>query len=280
GSNQYGEQPCDTNGVGCGNGRSNGRAVLYSDTAGDPDATKNLRTFTDLTYDATINHPSWCAYAPYFDNGCLNAPNGIHPDQHVIAVNPGNPTQIFEGSDGGVIRTSGLFADVSSQCDSAYRNGGLPLPITSGSYAACKRLLSRGPTLIEHIDKKMSSTLQFVNVAINPPDPTEIMGGTQDNGTWSNPGKLDRKTFTQVIYGDGGNAGYDATNPTWRFNQFTSGFSDSNFRNGDPEKGVISSAPLVNSGEAFSFYWPQVSDPNPPPGTHPIFSGGQSVWRT
>jgi hypothetical protein len=34
GSNQYGEQPCDTNGVGCGNGRSNGREVLYSDTAG------------------------------------------------------------------------------------------------------------------------------------------------------------------------------------------------------------------------------------------------------
>jgi len=38
GSNQYGEQPCNTNGVGCGNGRSNGREVLYSDTAGDPTA--------------------------------------------------------------------------------------------------------------------------------------------------------------------------------------------------------------------------------------------------
>ena len=37
GSNLYGEQPCNTNGVGCGNGRSNGREVLYSDTAGDPD---------------------------------------------------------------------------------------------------------------------------------------------------------------------------------------------------------------------------------------------------
>ena len=32
----YGEQPCNTNGVGCGNGRSNGRAVIYSNTAGDP----------------------------------------------------------------------------------------------------------------------------------------------------------------------------------------------------------------------------------------------------
>jgi len=280
GSNQYGEQPCDTNGVGCGNGRSNGREVLYSDTAGDPDGTKNKRTFTDLSYDATINKPSWCAYAPYFDNGCLNAPNGIHPDQHVIAVNPSNPTQIFEGSDGGVIRTSGAFADVSSQCDSPYRNGGSFLPILSGSYTACKRLLSRVPTLIEHIDKKFSSTLQFINVAINPSDSSEVMGGTQDNGTWSNPGKLDRKTFTQLIYGDGGNAGYDGTMPTWRFNQFTSGFSDSNFRNGDPEKWVISSAPIVNSGESVAFYWPQISDPNPVPGTHPIFSGAKHVWRT
>ena len=24
-----------------------------------------------------------------------------------------------------------------------------------------------------------------------------------------------------MIYGDGGNAGYDATNPNWRFNEFT-----------------------------------------------------------
>ena len=40
------------------------------------------------------------------------------------------------------------------------------------------------------------------------------MGGTQDNGTWSNNHGCDRNTFTQIIYGDGGNAGYDGTNPT------------------------------------------------------------------
>ena len=281
GSNQYGEQPCDTNGVGCGNGRSNGREVLYSDTAGDPDGSRaDLRTFTDLSYDSTINHPSWCAFAPYFDQGCVNAPNGIHPDQHVIAINPANPTQIFEGSDGGLIRTSGAFADISSQCDSPFRNGGTPLPSTSGSYLSCKRLLSRVPTLIEHMDKKLSSTLQFINVAINPSNSGEIMGGTQDNGTWSNIGSPSANTFTQVIYGDGGNAGYDGTNPTWRFNEFTSGFSDANFRNGDPEKWVIISAPIVNSGEGPSFYWPQIGDPNPVPGTHPIFSGAKHVWRS
>jgi hypothetical protein len=284
GSNQYGEQPCNTNGVGCGNGRSNGREVIYSTTAGDPDGaaagTAALRTFTDLSYDATINHPSWCAYAPYFANGCVNSPNGIHPDQHVIAVNPSNPTQIFEGSDGGLIRTSGSFADISAQCDEPHRSGGGPLPPTSGSYATCKRLLSRVPTLLEHIDKKLGSTLQFINVAINPSNSCEVMGGTQDNGTWSNNDGCDRNRFHQVIYGDGANAGYDETNATWRFNGFTSGFGDSNFKNGDPEKWVITTAPVVNSGEAPAFYWPQIGDPNPTPGAHPIYEGAKHVWRS
>ena len=280
GSNQYGEQPCNTNGVGCGNGRSNGREVLYSDTAGDPDGANNLRTFTDLSYDATINHPPWCAFAPYFDNGCVNAPNGIHPDQHAIAVNPSNPTQIIASSDGGVIRTSGAFADVSSQCDEPHRNGGNPLPPTSGSYTACKRLLSRVPTLLEHIDRKYSSTLQMINVAINPFLSCEVMGGTQDNGTWSNINGCDRNTFSQVIYGDGGNAVYDSATPGWRANEFTSGFGDSNFRNGDPERWVIATAPITRSGEGPAFYWPQIGDPNPVPGTHPIYSGAKHVWRS
>ncbi len=284
GSNEYGEQPCSTKGVGCGNGRSNGREVLYSDTAGDPDGTTtgaaSMRTFTDLSYDAQNTVAPWCGYAPYFPQGCLNAPNGIHPDQHAVAINPGNPTQIFEGSDGGIIRTGGTFTDTSAQCDDPFRNGGAPLPSSSGSYTACKRLLSRVPTMLQHIDKKLSATLQFINVAINPTNPCQVMGGTQDNGTWSNPDSCDKDTFTQIIYGDGGNAGYDATHGTWRFNEFTSGFSDSNFENGDPTKWVISSAPVVNSGEGAAFYWPQISDPNPVPGTHPIYSGAKHVWRT
>ena len=283
GSMVYGEQPCNTNGVGCGNGRSNGRTVLYSDTAGDPDGaatgTANMRTFTDLTYDATINHPSWCAYAPYFPNGCENAPNGIHPDEHAIAINPANPTQIFEGSDGGLIRTSGQFADISAQCDSAFRNGGGPIT-NAGTKLACQRLLSRAPTLLEHVDKKLSSTLQFINVAIDPSNGCRVLGGTQDNGTWSNLDGCKNQTYTQVIYGDGGNAGFDATNADWMFNEFTSGFSDSNFRNGDPEKWLITSAPVTRSGEGPAFYWPQIGDPNPAPGAHPIYSGAKHVWRT
>jgi hypothetical protein len=273
GSFQYGELPCTTTGVGCGNGRSNGRAVLYSDTAGDPDAAHDNRTFTDMTYDAQQVPSPWCALPGI--STCTDSPNSIHPDQHELVINPSNPTQFFESSDGGVIRTSGSFTDTSAKCTGARVAG-----LTPNSIHQCQRLLSRVPTELAHINRNYGNTLQFINVAINPSLPCEVMGGTQDNGTWSNNNGCSKKVWPQVIYGDGGNAGYDATNATWRFNEFTGGFSDSNFRNGDPTKWVITSAPLVNSGEPFAFYWPQVGDPNPVPGTHPIYSGGLHVWRT
>ena len=288
GSYEYGELPCNTKGVGCGNGRSNGRAVIYSTTAGDPDAsapgTAVNRTFTDLTYDTQDEPASWCGLGPAgeaafggvsADFACLWAPNNIHPDQHAIVVNPSNPTQIFEGSDGGVIRTDSTFGDLSARCNSNER----PL-LGAASLANCKRMLSQVPNLITHVDRNLN-TLQFINVAINPSNPCEIQGGTQDNGTWSNNDpECDQNDWPQNIYGDGGNAGYDATNPAWRFNEFTFGAGDVNFENGDPTKWVIATAPIANSGEAVAFYWPQIGDPNPPAGAHPIFSGAQHVWRS
>src|SRR5438067_6758385 len=238
GSYNYGEIPCNTKGVGCGTGRSNGRAVLYSTTAGDPDASATgsavNRTFTDLTYDGQNQPASWCSLdgaeqtiggvTPPFQ--CLWAPDAIHPDQHALTVNPNDPTQIFEGSDGGVIRTNGTFADISSHCNSNER----PL-LGTASLNNCKRLLSRVPNVITHTDRNLD-TLQFVGVAINPSNPAEVTGGTQDNGTWSNNDpQNDRNTWPQNIYGDGGNSGYDGTNPTWRFNEFVFAFTDANFEN-------------------------------------------------
>ena len=50
----------------------------------------------------------------------------MHPDQHAIAFVPGNPDQFFVGSDGGVIRTSGKWADASSQCDDRGLSASIP----------------------------------------------------------------------------------------------------------------------------------------------------------
>jgi len=108
-----------------------------------------------------------------------------------------------------------------------------------------------------------------------------VQGGTQDNGTWSNNDpECSTSDWPQNIYGDGGNSGYAGANPAWRFNQFTFGQTDANFENGAATKWVIIGAPIVNSGEAVAFYWPQIADPNPPAGTHPLFIGAQHVWRS
>ena len=64
--------------------------------------------------------------APY---ACLWAPAGIHPDQHAIIVNPSNPTQIFNGSDGGVVRTDGIEEGVEHRGRLSY--AGPPRPQTN-----------------------------------------------------------------------------------------------------------------------------------------------------
>ena len=227
--------------------RSNARGVVRSTTAGEPDPAANNRTFTDVTVDA--------------------AGNTIHPDQHEIAFAPGNPGIWWEASDGGIVRSSGDYADISSQCDSR--------PLGDASMLTCHRLLSAVPTRLYSLNEGLT-TLQFQSLSVNPKNPTgEIMGGTQDNGTWLYSGSS--KKWTQTIYGDGGQSGFDVANPAIRFNQFFGGFGDVNFRSGDPTAWVIATANPLNSGEAVAFYWPEIADPKVG-GT--IFTGFQHVWRT
>ena len=243
------------------------------------------RTFTDLTYDMQ-NDPSatWC---PLGD--AVQQANGVAPGYTCLwapSWDPSGPASdrresVEPDTD---LRGFGWRRDphgrhvrrhvFTVQLERAP-------PLSAGEHAACASGCSRGSrTLIDHIEQEPRTRCSSSNVAINPAQLVRGQGGTQDNGTWSNTRAATRTRRPQIIYGDGGNAGYDGTNPTWRFNEFTSGFSDSNFKNGDPEKWVISSAPIVNSGEAVAFYWPQVADPNPVTGAHPIFSGAQHVWRT
>ena len=75
------------------------------------------------------------------------------------------------------------------------------------------------------------------------------MGGTQDNGTFEKPSNS-TTNWPQVIYGDGGQSGFNVGNTAFRFNSFTSNFHDVNFQNGDPVKWVIASGPIVASGES------------------------------
>jgi hypothetical protein len=214
----------------------NGKAVLLSTDGGE--------TWTDQTRD--VASPT----------------TGIHPDQHALAVDPANPLLFFEGSDGGVVHSSGQLADGTGTCP----------PAKYGEFtAACENVLKAVPTQISTINSGLS-TLQFQGIATHG---STIIGGTQDNGTWL--GTAGNPSWNQTIYGDGGVAAFDASNTSWGLNEFFGSATDANFENGNPTKWVIVDGTFASSGESSAFYKPQLGDPVVA-GTS--FVGLQSVWRT
>jgi hypothetical protein len=234
GSYQYGEY----------GGVSNSRGVLYSTDAG--------ASFTDVSWDSSS----------------ATTPNGLHPDHHALVVSPSSPELFFEGSDGGLMRSSGSFADESSLCASRGLSG--------ASLTLCQQLLSRVPTHLFSLNKGLS-TLQFQSLSVAPDNAKHLQGGTQDNGTFET--YASSVVWPQIIYGDGGQSGFSASNSALRFNTFTGQANDVNFQNGDPTKWVVATGPIVSSPEGANFYPPVIADPNSAnAGT--IFQGSQSVWRT
>jgi hypothetical protein len=104
-----------------------------------------------------------------------------------------------------------------------------------------------------------------------------VQGGTQDNGTFQYNGS--KNVWPQIIYGDGGQSGFNVADDKLRFNTFTGQANDANFRGGDPDKWVIISAPILSSPEGSFFYPPIIADPHPA-AAGSIFQGSFSVWRT
>jgi hypothetical protein len=219
---------------------TNSRGVLYSTDAG--------ASFTDVSWDAST------------------PPNGIHPDQHALVVSPSNPGLFFEGSDGGLMKSSGSFTDDSADCAARGLSG--------ASLTLCQQLLSRVPTKLFSLNKGLS-TLQFQSLSVPADNPKHLQGGTQDNGTFETYGSA--VVWPQIIYGDGGQSGFDAGNSANRFNTFFDRYTDANFQNGDPTKWVVISGPLFGSGQSSLFYKPIIADPVVPGS---IFVGLQGVFRS
>jgi hypothetical protein len=223
---------------------SNGRTVQRSTDAGV--------SFTDMTNDTQ------------------SPPLGMHPDQHAIAFVPGNPGIAIVGSDGGVVRTSGAFADASNDCDTR----GLVEPQLS----QCRQWLSVIPMQIFSMNKGLA-TLQFQSLSINPKDPlTDIMGGTQDNGTWAfnREEAGEEGSWFETIGGDGGQSGVDIANPNIRFHNYYDASPDVNFNGTAPLDWDWIADPLFLT-EPQSFYIPMIADPKVS-GT--LYAGLAHVWRT
>ena len=225
-------------------GPSNGRAWLLSTNGGN--------SFTDITQD-----------------GDPNKAEGIHPDEHAIVTVPGKPLQFITGSDGGVVRSDGKMVDISYKCNAR--------GLDAGDLALCKSLLSNVANQLVNMNNGLS-TLQFQSLSASAQRPRNLLqGGTQDNGTFQYNGSS--VVWPQEIYGDGGQSGFNVLNDALRFNTFTGQANDANFRDGDPTKWVIISAPIFSSPEGSLFYPPVIADPHPA-AAGSIFQGSFSVWRT
>ncbi len=231
---------------------SNKRGVVLSTDAGV--------TGTDMTMDATDPiHP-----------------NGLHPDQHALVTNPSNPFQFFEVNDGGLMRSSGEFADVSWWCDGRGITGATP-EIQAARLNRCRQLLSRVPTELTGMNMGIT-TLQFQSLSVSPHNINLVQGGTQDNGTWQtqgNPVKWDN-----TIIGDGGQSGFDVENPAFRFHTFFDAQMDVNFSGGETADWNWIGDPFFippGNSEPRSFYIPIISDPVV---SRSMFTGLAHVWRT
>jgi hypothetical protein len=133
-------------------GRSNGRGLLLSQNGGE--------YFTDMTDDTTDD--IW--------------PVEIHPDHHAVVVNPRNYKQFFDLGDGGVTRSNGKLVNDSGDCVQ-------PKGYQATRLAFCQLVLSEVPERLTVMNKGLR-TLHFYQLNVNPHDPDDIVGGTQDNGSW------------------------------------------------------------------------------------------------
>jgi hypothetical protein len=249
-----------------GDQRTNGRAVIRSTDAG--------ATFNDMTNDATV--------VPGADTSLLaGGVTGMHPDQHALVFDPYNPAFFFVGSDGGVVRVNGRFTDRTADC--AARK------LTGNGLTLCRQVLRAVPVRIDSLNDGLR-TLQYQSVSLNPAAPgSDLLGGTQDNGTWAfnpnpaTPGQFD--TF-ESIGGDGGQSsiGLDQVKvhtyfgPTMDANFGSAGGDTDSPRGWDYISQPLDEASAdPDDPEAFSFYVPLTHDPKVS-GT--LFTGGEYVWRT
>ncbi len=239
--------------------RSNGRGVVRSTNA------------TAIPADVTWDDMS----ATLGDAPTYPFTKGIHPDQHAVVFAPTDPGIAFVGSDGGVVRIDVRSPrDASAACATRHYPESSTTPMAPADMTDCQRLLDHIPSAIDPINDGLN-TIQFQSLSNSPANPTgDLLGGTQDNGTFSYTGS---PTWVESVGGDGGQSGYDAATPSTRYHNYYDATPEINFHGTDPMEWLAIYDPLQATREARSFYVPFIADPNV---SGRAFIGLEHVWRT
>jgi hypothetical protein len=238
--------------------RSNGRAVIRSTNAGD--------------YYQSV---TWADQSATMGTGAFAFTKGIHPDQHAVVFASSDPRIAFVGSDGGVVRIDNrTTVDRSANCDQRRWPYGTNTPLAPADLTDCKRLLKAIPQTITPINDGLN-TIQFQSLSYNPSNPTgNLLGGTQDNGTWDYSGS---PTWFESVGGDGGQSGYDRANTNIRYHNYYDATPEVNFEGSNSKTWLAIYDPLQASAEGRSFYVPYIADPVV---GGRAFIGMEHVWRT
>lgn len=241
--------------------RSNGRATVRSTNATAPASDV---TWADMT--ATLG----------------SAPNypftqGMHPDLHAVVFASADPRIAFVGSDGGVVRVDlRTPRDASAACASRTYGYGTDtkVPLRPADLLDCQRLLHAIPASVDPVNAGLD-TIQFQSLSFDWTDPLgSLMGGTQDNGTWSYTGS---STWLESVGGDGGQSGFDRADASTRYHNYYDATPEVNFHGDDPKEWLAIYDPLQASKEQRSFYVPFIADPRV---GGRAFIGLEHVWRT
>jgi photosystem II stability/assembly factor-like uncharacterized protein len=171
-----------------------------------------------------------------------------HPDQHTLAFHPSDDDAMLVGSDGGVHETTNNLAT---------GDGGVTYTSLNDGYI----------------------TTQFYQVCLNSnaSDPT-IMGGMQDNGTWSVRTTSSSNDWNRQLSGDGAECEItDATGDgkVWYLSSQNGEVVQATF---DSDYNLTSTGSAVPPGASGQlFIHPYEIDPADP--TVMYYPGGTSLWR-
>src|SRR5205085_454019 len=219
------------------------------------------------TDDARTAAPAWqeLSSPDPADPGSF-ASYDICPGQCWYDLFVGSPDVMFVGNDGGVIRTSGQYADDSAACDAR--------GLTGTDLTDCKAWLSKIPTRLITLNAGLN-TLQFQSLSVDWQNPlNDLLGGTQDNGTLAYTGS---PTWLLPVTGDGGDSGIDPAHPATRFHTYTNADMDVNFHGNTPKTWDWIADQLFFSPDLSAFYAPATQDPVV---SGQIFVGYEHVYRT